>query len=75
MSTHLESVDTQRMGNISMNEFAGGHFGLCVQLTACTPVLSGQKDMFQLMQLTKKDAVAVAAALMEWVAKETEGEL
>ncbi len=74
MSTHLESVDTQRMGNISMNEFAGGHFGLCVQLTARTIDDYGEWHL-SLMQLNKKDAVAVAAALMEWVAKETEGEL
>ena len=69
MSTELQSVNTERNGEVSMTQFGGGHKdGVCLQLTARTPDTSGQSDMFQMMQLTKKDAVAMATALMEWAA-------
>ncbi len=72
MSTELKAVHTERMGKVSMAQFAGD--GVCVQLTARTPDMSGQKDMFQLMQLTKKDAVEMATALMQWAAGQRDEE-
>lgn len=65
MSTEKAPVSTARMGKVSLTEFGGGkEDGVCVQLTCRGSSANG----FQVVQLTKADAVAMAAALNEWAA-------
>lgn len=70
MSKDKKPVKTSRMGQVHMTEFAGKKGeGKCVQFTARTPSAShDQSAMFQFMQFTKADAVAMATAMMEWAA-------
>ena len=67
MSTDFQPVQTTRMGEVSVTRFAtknGPHF----QFTASTRKDSNQKDMFQAMQFSKADMVAMATAMMECAA-------
>ena len=67
MSTELKTVNTTRNGEVSLAQFAGGtSAGLCLQLTS----KGGAAHGFSTLQLTRKDALALAAALNEWAAGE-----
>ena len=65
MSTEKATVQTTRMGQVALTQFFGGkEDGRCVQLTC----KGSSADGFQVVQFTKADAVAMAAALNEWAA-------
>jgi len=68
MSTELKGVAC-RTGMLSMNQFSGGRQdGLCVQLTFKEPEEERFRPNFGFwyMQLTKQQAVELAAALVEF---------
>jgi hypothetical protein len=68
MSTELKGA-TCRTGDLHMNQFSGGREdGLCVQLTFKEPEEDQNRPSFGwwYMQLTKQQAVELAAALVEF---------
>jgi hypothetical protein len=68
MSTELKGV-TCRTGPVSMNQFSGGkQDGSCVQLTFKEPKEERNRHSngWWYMQLTKQQAVELAAALVEF---------
>jgi len=69
MSTDMKPFNTERMGQVSVTQFAGGkEMGRCFQFTSRTRSDSGQKDMFQCMSFSKADMVAMAKVMMECAA-------
>ena len=61
MSTELRAVQSEH-GEIAMTRFSGGQRGVCVQLTRDGP----SDDGFDHIQLSRADALAMAAALIEF---------
>jgi hypothetical protein len=68
MSTNLKGV-TCKVGEVSMTRFFGGHIdGKCVQLTFKKPEEECNRSGFGYwyLQLTRADALEMAAALVEF---------
>ena len=67
MSTELRAVQSEQ-GEIALTRFSGGDRGVCVQLTrdSVTRGNLGVCTGFDRIQLSRADALAMAAALIEF---------